>query len=114
MGTAMVSAFLSMVLILTLAWRLDVGNQHDYSDWRHLMFAAALISLAIAFSGPRLQYLLDDGPLAGSSYRDVLTCRALDGVWRGAADEREGAQRPLPLARQRPQRGRQREGRRYG
>lgn len=77
MGMAMLFAFLSLVLILSLAWRLDASfSTHTIILIGVIfsMFASALISLAIAFSGERLRSITfwTMGSLAATSYEEAL------------------------------------------
>jgi sulfate transport system permease protein len=78
MGMAMLTAFLSLVLILSLAWRMDASlstNTIILVGVIFSMFASAVISLAVAFSGPRLRSVTfwTMGSLSTASYRDGLT-----------------------------------------
>lgn len=77
MGMAMLFAFASLSLILALAWRLDASlatNTIILIGVIYSMFVSALISLVIAFSGPRLRSVTfwTMGSLASSSWQDVL------------------------------------------
>ena len=81
MGMAMVFAFLSLVLILSLAYALD----RSFSTQSIIligvifsMFASALMSLVISFSGDRIKSITfwTMGSLAGSNYSYVLILMA--------------------------------------
>lgn len=77
MGMAMAFAFGSLTLILALAWRLDNSlstNTIILIGVIYAMFVSALMSLVIAFSGPKLQSITfwTMGSLSGSSYGDAL------------------------------------------
>ena len=81
MVMAMLFAFLSLVLILSLAYRLD----HSLSTNTIIligvifsMFAHSIISLIIAFAGEKVKSILfwTMGSLAGSNYTNALTLLA--------------------------------------
>lgn len=77
MGMAIVFAFLSLLLILGLAWRLDASlstNTIILIGVIYSMFISALMSLVIAFSGPRLHSVTfwTMGSLAGAQWNQVL------------------------------------------
>jgi iron complex transport system permease protein len=77
MGMAIVFAFLSLLLILALAWRLDASlstNTIILIGVIYSMFISALMSLVIAFSGPRLHSVTfwTMGSLAGAQWNQVL------------------------------------------
>ncbi|HPE15659.1 MAG TPA: iron ABC transporter permease [Oscillospiraceae bacterium] len=76
-GTAMLSAFLSLVFILTLAYRLDASlstNTILLLGVVFSLFTGSLLSLVITFAGSRLRPLLfwTMGSLSGSGYGDAL------------------------------------------
>ena len=78
MGMAMLAAFASLALILALAWRMDASlatNTIILVGVIFSMFANAVISLAVAFSGPRLRTVTfwTMGSLSSSGYQDALT-----------------------------------------
>ena len=75
---AMVFAFLSLLLILSLAHRLDYSlstNTIILIGVVFSMFANSMISLVAAFAGDRVKTILfwTMGSLAGASYGNVLT-----------------------------------------
>ncbi len=77
MGMAMLFAFLSLLLILGLAWRVDASfSTHTIILIGVIfsMFASALISLVVTFSGERLRSITfwTMGSLAASGYREAL------------------------------------------
>ena len=77
MGMAMVFAFLSLLLILWLAYTLDRSfSTHSIILIGVIfsMFASALMSLVISFSGDRIKSITfwTMGSLAGSNYTHVL------------------------------------------
>lgn len=77
MGMAMLFAFISLALVLTLAWRLDKSfstNTILLIGVIFSMFVSAFISLAITFSGPKLRTITfwTMGSLSGAGYGDVL------------------------------------------
>lgn len=81
MGMAMLTGFLSLGLILALAWRLDRSlSTHTIILMGVIfsMFANAVISLFIAFAGERLRSITfwTMGGLAGSGYPQVLSLLA--------------------------------------
>ena len=96
MGMAMLFAFLSLVCILSLAYRLD----HSLATQTIIligviftMFAHSLISLIITFSGDKVKSIMfwTMGSLAGSSYGNalalaaaLLVCGTL--LWRSAPE----------------------------
>lgn len=74
---AMVFAFLSLVLIMTLAYKLDYSlstNTIILVGVIFSMFANSLISLVVTFAGDRVKSIMfwTMGSLAGSNYQDVL------------------------------------------
>ncbi len=76
-GMAMVFAFLSLVSILTLAYRLDrtlATHTIILIGVIFSMFVSSLMSLVITFSGEKLKTVTfwTMGSLAGASYRDAL------------------------------------------
>jgi len=78
---AMLFAFLSLVLILTLAYRLDYSlstNTIILIGVIFTMFANSIISLMVTFSGEKLKSIMfwTMGSFAGSSYRNALTLLA--------------------------------------
>ncbi|MDR1600332.1 MAG: iron ABC transporter permease [Oscillospiraceae bacterium] len=77
MAMAMVSAFLSLLLILSLAYRLDRAlstNTILLIGVIFSMFAHSVISLISAFAGERVKTILfwTMGSLAGSTYVNVI------------------------------------------
>lgn len=77
MGMAMVFAFLSLLLILSLAYKLDYSlatNTIILIGVVFSMFAGSILSLVITFAGSKVHtitfWLM--GSLSGSTYRDVL------------------------------------------
>jgi len=75
---AMLFAFLSLVLILTLSYKLDFSlstNTIILMGVIFTMFAHSIISLIITFSGDKLKSIMfwTMGSLAGSSYLNALT-----------------------------------------
>ena len=74
---AMLFAFLSLAMVLTLSWRLDASfstNTILLIGVIFSMFVSAFISLAITFSGPRLRSITfwTMGSLSDAGYEDVL------------------------------------------
>lgn len=77
-GMAIVFAFLSLVFILALAYRLDASlstNTILLLGVVFSLFTGSLLSLVITFAGSRLRPLLfwTMGSLSGSGYDDALT-----------------------------------------
>ena len=77
MVMAMLFAFLSLILILTLAYRLDFSlstNTIILIGVIYSMFVSSVLSLVIAFAGDHLKSITywTMGSLAGSSYKNVL------------------------------------------
>ena len=77
MGMAMLFAFLSLVLILSLAYRLDrslATNTIILIGVIFTMFAHSIISLVITFSGDKVKSIMfwTMGSLAGASYQNAL------------------------------------------
>ncbi len=75
---AILFAFLSLVLILALAYKLDYSlstNTIILIGVVFSMFASSIMSLVISFAGDRVQSITfwTMGSLAGSSYYNVLT-----------------------------------------
>lgn len=77
MGMAMLFAFLSLILILGLAYRLD----HSLSTYTIIligvifsMFANSILSLIITFAGDKVKHIMfwTMGSLSGSDYTDVI------------------------------------------
>ena len=78
MGMAMLFAFLSLALILSLAWKIDASlatNTIILIGVIFSMFAGSLISLMIAFSGEKLRSITfwTMGSLSGTGYTQVIT-----------------------------------------
>lgn len=78
MLTAILFAFLSLALIMSLAYRLDYSlstNTIILIGVIFSMFANAMISLVVAFSGEKLKSVVFwmMGSLSGSSYANVIT-----------------------------------------
>jgi len=78
MGMAMLFAFLSLALILSLAWKIDASlatNTIILIGVIFSMFASSLISLMIAFSGERLRSITfwTMGSLSGTGYTQAFT-----------------------------------------
>ncbi len=81
MVMAMVSAFLSLVFILSLAYRLDhslASNTIILIGVIFTMFAHSIISLIITFSGDKVKSIMfwTMGSLSGSSYQNALALLA--------------------------------------
>ncbi len=81
MVTAMVFAFLSLVFILSLAYRLDhslATNTIILIGVIFTMFAHSIISLIITFSGEKIKSIMfwTMGSLAGSNYQNALALLA--------------------------------------
>ena len=77
MGMAMLFAFLSLVLILSLAYKLDrslATNTIILIGVIFTMFAHSIISLVITFSGDKVKSIMfwTMGSLAGASYQNAL------------------------------------------
>ncbi len=77
MAMAMLFAFLSLVFILTLAYRLDhslATNTIILIGVIFTMFAHSIISLIITFSGDKVKSIMfwTMGSLAGSNYQNAL------------------------------------------
>lgn len=77
MATAMVFAFLSLVIILSLSYKIDFSlstNTVILMGVVYTMFASAVISLVITFAGERVHTVVFwlMGSLAAAKYRDVL------------------------------------------
>lgn len=77
MVMAMLFAFASIVIILTLAYKLDYSlstNSIILIGVIYSMFASSLLSLIITFSGDKIHSITfwTMGSLAGSSYRNAL------------------------------------------
>ncbi len=75
--TAMLFAFLSLALILSLSYKLDFSlstNTIILIGVIFTMFANSIISLIITFSGEKLKSIMfwTMGSLAGSSYQNVM------------------------------------------
>lgn len=75
---AMMFAFASLVLIMSLAYKLDYSlstNTIILVGVIFSMFANSLISLVVTFAGSKVKTIMfwTMGSLAGSSYRDVCT-----------------------------------------
>jgi iron complex transport system permease protein len=75
--TAMLFAFLSLVLILSLSYKLDFSlstNTIILMGVIFTMFANSIISLIITFSGEKIKSIMfwTMGSLAGSSYQNAL------------------------------------------
>lgn len=77
MGMAILFSFLSLVIILSLAYKLD----HSLSTYTIIligvifsMFANSILSLMITFAGDKVKHIMfwTMGSLSGSNYRDVL------------------------------------------
>ena len=78
MAMAILFAFLSMLLILSLAYRLDYSfstNTIILIGVIFSMFASSLISLVVTFAGEKANHVLfwTMGSLASTNYFDVLT-----------------------------------------
>ena len=78
MAMAMLFAFLSLMLILFLAYRLDYSlstNTIILIGVIFSMFANSILSLIITFAGDKVKHIMfwTMGSLAGSNYTDVLT-----------------------------------------
>lgn len=78
MGMAMLFAFLSLILVLTLSWKLDASlatNTIILIGVIFSMFVSAFVSLIIAFSGPSLRSITfwTMGSLSSASFGDALT-----------------------------------------
>ncbi len=78
MITAMLFAFLSLVLILSLAYKLDYSlstNTIILIGVIFNMFAHSIISLLITFAGDKVKHIMfwTMGSLSGSSYLNALT-----------------------------------------
>ncbi len=81
MVTAMVFAFFSLVLILTLAYKIDYSlstNTIILIGMIFTMFASSVISLVITFAGDRVHSIVFwlMGSLSAAKYSDVLTLLA--------------------------------------
>ena len=81
MAMAMLFAFLSLMLILSLAYRLDhslATNTIILIGVIFTMFTHSLISLIIAFSGDKVKSIMfwTMGSLAGSNYQNALALLA--------------------------------------
>lgn len=75
---AMLFAFASLVLIMTLAYKLDYSlstNTIVLVGVIFSMFANSIISLVVTFAGSKVKTIMfwTMGSLAGSTYKDVLT-----------------------------------------
>lgn len=75
---AMVFAFMSLVLIMSLAYKLDYSlstNTIILVGVIFSMFANSLISLVVTFAGSKVKNIMfwTMGSLAGTTYKDVLT-----------------------------------------
>lgn len=75
---AMLFSFLSLILILSLAYRLDFSlstNTIILIGIIFSMFANSIISLLVTFAGEKVKHIMfwTMGSLAGSSYINVLT-----------------------------------------
>lgn len=78
MGMAMLFAFLSLILVLSLSWKLDASlatNTIILIGVIFSMFVSAFVSLIIAFSGPSLRSITfwTMGSLSSASFGDALT-----------------------------------------
>ena len=78
MGMAMLFAFLSLVIILSITYRLDYSlstNTIILIGVIFNMFANSIISLVVAFAGERIKSIMfwTMGSLSGSSYSNALT-----------------------------------------
>lgn len=78
MGMAMLFAFLSLILVLSLSWKLDASlatNTIILIGVIFSMFVSAFVSLIIAFSGPNLRSITfwTMGSLSSASFGDALT-----------------------------------------
>lgn len=81
MVLAMIFAFLSLIFILSLAYRLDhtlATNTIILIGVIFTMFASSIISLIITFSGEKVKSIMfwTMGSLAGSSYQNALALLA--------------------------------------
>lgn len=77
MGMAMLFAFLSMLIILSLAYKLDFSlatNTIILIGVVFSMFVSSILSLIITFAGSKLHAITfwTMGSLSGSTYRDAL------------------------------------------
>ena len=77
MGMAMVFAFLSLVIILSLAYKLDFSlstNTIILIGVIYSMFISSIISLVITFAGDRVKHITfwTMGSLSGSSFENAL------------------------------------------
>jgi iron complex transport system permease protein len=78
MGMAMLFAFLSLVIILTITYKLDYSlstNTIILIGVIFNMFSNSIISLVVTFAGERIKSIMfwTMGSLAGSSYSNALT-----------------------------------------
>ena len=81
MGMAILFAFLSLIFILSLAYRLDhslATNTIILIGVIFTMFSSSIISLIISFSGEKVKTIMfwSMGSLAGSSYQNALAILA--------------------------------------
>jgi iron complex transport system permease protein len=78
MVTAMVFAFLSLIIILSLSYKIDYSlstNTIILIGMIYTMFASSVIQLVIAFAGEKTNSVVFwlMGSLAGKDFKDVLT-----------------------------------------